>query len=91
MVTLCFLEHPVDFGALDGQPVTTLFTLISPTVRAHLYLLSRLGFALRDPDFKKAVIQQASREQILEALRRVEIAMATGSPGQRQAAESTSD
>ena len=46
MVTLCFLEHPVDFGALDGQPVTTLFTLISPTVRAHLYLLSRLGFAL---------------------------------------------
>src|SRR5208283_3836525 len=32
MVTLCFLERPVDFGAIDGQPVTTLFTLISPTV-----------------------------------------------------------
>ena len=93
MVTLCFLEHPVDFGALDGQPVTTLFTLISPTVRAHLYLLSRLGFALRDPDFKKAVTQQAAREQILEALHRVEISMAARSPGQIQphVAESTSD
>jgi nitrogen PTS system EIIA component len=72
MVTLCFLERPVDFGALDGQPVTTLFTLISPTVRAHLHLLSRLGFALRDAAFKSAVTRQASREEILEALMRVE-------------------
>ena len=38
MVTLCFLETPIDFGSLDGKPVTTLFTLISPTVRAHLHL-----------------------------------------------------
>lgn len=81
MVTLCFLERPVDFGALDGQPVTTLFTLISPTVRAHLYLLSRLGFALRDAEFKGAVLRQAAREEILEQLRRVEATMAaTASP-----------
>jgi PTS system nitrogen regulatory IIA component len=92
MVTLCFLERPVDFGALDGQPVTTLFTLISPTVRAHLYLLSRLGFALRDPDFKNAVLRQAPRETIVEALRRVEISMAA-SPARAQphGAQSTSD
>jgi PTS system nitrogen regulatory IIA component len=74
MVTLCFLERPVEFGAMDGSAVSTLFTLISPTVRAHLHLLSRLGFALRDPDFKAAVMQQASRELILEALKRAEIA-----------------
>src|SRR5258708_5511860 len=80
MVTLCFLDRPVDFGALDGQPVTTLFTLISPTVRAHLYLLSRLGFALRDPDFKNSVLNQDSREEILEALRRVENSMSAVSP-----------
>ncbi len=72
IVTLCFLEHPVDFGALDGQPVSTLFTFISPTVRAHLHLLSRLGFAIRDPEFKKAVLGQASREQILGALAKAE-------------------
>ncbi len=75
MVMLCFLEHPVNFGALDGQPVTALFFLISPTVRAHLSLLSRLGFALRDPAFKNAVLHQASRDQILEALSRVEHSM----------------
>jgi len=74
-VTLCFLERPVDFGALDGQPVSTLFTLISPTVRAHLHLLSRLSFALRHPNFNAAVRAQASREEIFEALRAAEAAV----------------
>jgi len=80
MVTLCFLERPVEFGALDGKAVSTLFTFISPTVRAHLHLLSRLGFAMRDKEFKAAVIQQAAREQILETLKRAELAMGHGSP-----------
>jgi PTS system nitrogen regulatory IIA component len=91
-VTLCFLERPVDFSAIDGQPVTTLFTLISPTVRAHLHLLSRLGFALRDANFKNAVLHQAAREEILETLRRAEIPTTTVSPrGQPQAIEPKSD
>lgn len=72
LITLCFLERPVDFGALDGQPVETLFTLISPTVRAHLHLLSRLSFALRHRGFKEAVLGQASREEILAASEEVE-------------------
>ena len=93
LVTLCFLERPIDFGAIDGQPVTTLFTLISPTVRAHLHLLSRLGYALRDPDFKSAILKQASRDEILESLRRVEISMANASAArlQPQNAQPTSD
>jgi PTS system nitrogen regulatory IIA component len=76
-VTLCFLERPIDFGALDGQPVTTLFTLISPTVRAHLHLLSRLAFALRDPRFNAVVRAQASREEIYDALHAAEGAVRT--------------
>jgi len=93
LVTLCFLERPVDFGAIDGQPVTTLFTLISPTVRAHLHLLSRLGYALRDPDFKNAILKQAARDEILEASRRVEVSMANTSSArlQPQGAQRTSD
>lgn len=80
MVTLCFLERPIDFGAMDGQPVTTLFTLISPTVRAHLHLLSRLGFALRDPAFKNAITQQAGRDELLAALDTVESSLAKKTP-----------
>lgn len=71
LVTLCFLEAPVDFGALDGQPVNALFTLVSPTVKAHLHLLSRLAFALRDPEFKALIARQASRDQILAAAKQI--------------------
>jgi nitrogen PTS system EIIA component len=70
-VTLCFLERPVAFGALDGKPVHALFTLISPTVKAHLFLLSRLCFALRDPEFKELVRVPGSRERILECVWRL--------------------
>lgn len=90
MVTLCFLEKPIDFGSLDGRPVTTLFTLISPTVRAHLHLLSRLGFALRDAAFKAAVIRQASRDEILEALKRAETTIAPPGPAQAESLPSQS-
>ena len=72
MIALCFLERPIDFGALDGKPVHVMFSLVSPTVRAHLRLLSRLSFALHDPAFKKAVTGQASREEILREAQRVE-------------------
>lgn len=71
-ITLCFLEKPVDFGAIDGKPVSALFTLISPNVRGHLYLLSRLAFVLRDPGFKDLILKQASREDILREAARAE-------------------
>jgi nitrogen PTS system EIIA component len=80
MVTLYFLEHPVDFGAIDGQPVYALFMLISPTVRAHLHLISRLAFALRDPAFRETVQRRGLREEILSAAQNVERSLLPGSP-----------
>jgi nitrogen PTS system EIIA component len=74
-VTLCFLEKPIDFGAIDNLPVDTLFTLISPSVRAHLHLLSRLGIVLRDPGVKNALRGRASREELMEAFGRAESAL----------------
>lgn len=68
VLTLCFLEQPIPFGAIDGEPVNILFTLISPTVRAHLHLLSRLGYVLRNPEFKDALKKQLLRDRLLEAL-----------------------
>lgn len=72
MISLCYLEQAVDFGALDGQPVSILFTLISPTVRTHLNLLSKLSFALSDAQFKTTVKQQASRIKIFAEAKRIE-------------------
>ena len=72
-ICLCFLEKPIEFDAIDNQPVHTLFTLVSPTVRIHLYLLSRLAHALRDPKFKEIVARQGSREELLAAARESEV------------------
>lgn len=72
MITLCFLQKPVDFGALDGKPVNTLFSLICPTARTHLQMLSRLSYALHDPEFKKMITRQGTREEILHEARRVD-------------------
>jgi len=82
-ITLCFLEQPVDYGALDGLPVRALFLLVSPTIRAHLHLLSRLGAALHDADLKRLVREQGLREEILAAVERVE----TGFPRRNESHE----
>jgi PTS system nitrogen regulatory IIA component len=72
MVTLCFLEMPVNFAAPDGKPVGILFSLICPTMRSHLQMLSRLSYALHDPNFKEVVVQQEKPEIILQEARRVQ-------------------
>lgn len=74
-VTLAFLTHPVDFGALDGKPVHVLFSIISPTNRSHLQLISRLSFALHDARLRQSVVRKAPREVILQEVRRVEAGM----------------
>jgi PTS system nitrogen regulatory IIA component len=76
MVTLCFLEKAVDFGALDGEPVSVLFTLISPTARAHLHLLSRLASILHDAAFLKALKERRAAGQIIQAARAAEAKIA---------------
>jgi len=76
VVTIGFLERPVDFGALDGKPVEVLFSLICPTIRSHLRMLSRLSFALHDEMFKAIVIRRGRAEEIMQEARRVEAALA---------------
>jgi nitrogen PTS system EIIA component len=79
IITLCFLENAINFLSLDNLPVNCLFTIVAPTVRSHLYLLSRLSFALRIPAFKKSIKEQASREEILEEARQAELNIASAS------------
>jgi PTS system nitrogen regulatory IIA component len=71
-LTLCFLERAIDYGALDGKPVGALFTIISPTTRAHLHLMSKLSFVLRDSGVRRTVRRQAPRQEILQEISRVE-------------------
>ncbi len=72
MICLCFLEAPAEFGALDGKPVKVLFAPLSPNVRVHLHLLSRISFALRNPKFKAVLANEGRRDEILEAARELD-------------------
>jgi nitrogen PTS system EIIA component len=51
VITTCFLEKPIDYKAIDDRPVFVLFLLISPTVKLHLHMLSRLSYCIRNRDF----------------------------------------
>jgi len=71
-VAACFLSTPVDFDALDGKPVRTLFVLLSPDVRAHLQILSRLSFCLRNASFSALLDSRPESHVLLETLSRME-------------------
>lgn len=79
-VLLCFLERPVDFHAVDGKPIRVLFALLSPTVRAHLQVLSRLAFALHDEVLRALLRDVAPAEAILERVRVLEADGARAAP-----------
>ncbi len=79
ILSLSFLENPIDYGALDGKPVYALFLLISPNVRTHLRVLARLSFCLHAPEFKRMILEQASRDTILSTLIQTEARLPEGS------------
>jgi PTS system nitrogen regulatory IIA component len=56
-ITTCFLKNPMDYKAVDRQPVFVLFLLICPSSKRHLQLLARLSFCLRDEAFIKFLSQ----------------------------------
>ncbi|MGH7890533.1 MAG: PTS sugar transporter subunit IIA, partial [Thermodesulfobacteriota bacterium] len=44
-----FPQKPIDYDALDGQPVHTLFFLFSSSDKTHLHLLSKLAHLTSQP------------------------------------------
>lgn len=54
---LARLEIPVDFDAVDDQPVDIVFLLLAPTnaSAAHLKALARVSRLLRDDDARQAL------------------------------------
>lgn len=71
-ISLCFLKNPIDFDAVDGLPVTILFTLVTPNVKAHLHLLAKLAFLLHDAGFQELLHRPGSESEIMSAIRALE-------------------
>jgi nitrogen PTS system EIIA component len=77
-ITLGLLKHAVDFDALDGKPVHTLFMLVTPTVPVHLRILAQLGFLLRDEMLRGMLRRRAPDEDILGRIELLEMTRTSG-------------
>jgi PTS system nitrogen regulatory IIA component len=80
MVALTFLANGIDFQAMDGKPVNTLFTIISPTIKAHLNLLSKLAYGLKGSAFADAVKAQDSRDELFRCAADLDQQIASAMP-----------
>lgn len=71
-ISLCFLKNPIDFDAIDGKPVTILFTLVTPNVKVHLHLLAKLAFLLHDAHFQELLHRPGGESEIMTVIRALE-------------------
>jgi len=64
------LERPVDFEALDGQPVDLVFLLLAPEGAGadHLKALARVARLLRDPETARKLRASNGAEAIYAVL-----------------------
>lgn len=64
--------QPLDFQALDGNPVDLVFMLVGPKGAANLYvkLLARISRLLQNDEFKESLRRAKSPEEALEILKR---------------------
>lgn len=72
------LDPPVDFDAIDGEPVRLVFLLAGPEGdRArHLRLLSRVSRLMADPGLRALLYDATEPDEALSALRDSEAALA---------------
>lgn len=71
-IVTCFPERPVDYKALDDLPVFVLFILLSPSVKIHLHLLSRLAYCVRDDSFVEFLRDRPESEELLAKVEKLE-------------------
>jgi PTS system nitrogen regulatory IIA component len=64
------LDRPIDFEALDGQPVDLIFLLLAPENAGadHLKALARIARLLRDPDIIRMLRDSTDREALYAVL-----------------------
>jgi PTS system nitrogen regulatory IIA component len=65
---------PIEFDALDGQPVALFFLLVGPETAAgpHIKALSRIARIIRRDDVRDRLIAARDATEFLDALREAE-------------------
>ncbi len=67
----------LDFQSVDGNPTQIFFVLVSPESHpsAHLRWLAHLAMMLKNPDFRRALIEAKTPEDVLSVIENEEKAI----------------
>ncbi|HEU4559543.1 MAG TPA: PTS sugar transporter subunit IIA [Longimicrobium sp.] len=68
--------QPVDFAALDGEPVRLFFLLVGPEAAsgAHVKALSRIARLVRGEEMRRRLVEAASPEEFMALIAQAEAA-----------------
>ena len=63
-------REPIEFGSIDGKPVTIIILLVSPADRAgpHIQALARISRLMLNTDFKRKLEKAASAKEVYDLL-----------------------
>lgn len=66
IVTIAFPENPIEYGALDNKPVTTLFFLFACQDKSHLHLLAKIAHFCSKKETIDFLNNKPSKDALLE-------------------------
>jgi nitrogen PTS system EIIA component len=68
-VAIVFPEKPIEYGALDGDPVHTLFFLFACEDKRHLHLLAKIAHMGSSDEILAMLKKRPNKEALLEFIR----------------------
>jgi fructose-specific phosphotransferase system IIA component len=73
-------EHPVDYQALDEQPVRLVFLLVGrdSLVGPHIKLLSRISRLMNKEEFRRELLSSKTPKEVIELFQRQEASYLEG-------------
>lgn len=69
VVVVVFPDRPLEWGALDGKPVHTLFFLFASNDKRHLHLLAKLAHFISDQKALDYLSTRPSKQELLEYIK----------------------
>lgn len=78
VIVVVFPEKPIEYGALDGQPVHTLFFLFACDDKRHLHLLAKLAHLSSKPENLAYLKRHPTKSQLLDYIKNWETNIKAG-------------
>ncbi len=69
VISIVFPKEPIDYGALDGKPVHTLFFLLACEDKSHLHLLAKIALLCSQSSAIEFLQSKPSRDAMLEYIK----------------------